>query len=91
MIFKLCGTPSDEYWKKSKLPLATMFKPQHPYESTLRERCDEFPRIAVNLLETLLSVDPEKRGTASSALDSEVTLCWSITNSKITKHIFVKC
>ncbi|KAL1824481.1 hypothetical protein ACET3Z_011259 [Daucus carota] len=71
MIFKLCGTPSDEYWKKSKLPLATMFKPQHPYESTLRERCDEFPRIAVNLLETLLSVDPEKRGTASSALDSE--------------------
>ncbi|GFY85226.1 protein kinase superfamily protein [Actinidia rufa] len=24
-IFKLCGSPSDEYWKKSKLPHATIF------------------------------------------------------------------
>lgn len=70
-IFKLCGSPSDEYWRKSKLPLATMFKPQHPYVSSLRERCKEFPKTAVNLLETFLSMDPYKRGTASSALDSE--------------------
>ncbi|XP_027073545.2 protein IMPAIRED IN BABA-INDUCED STERILITY 1 [Coffea arabica] len=70
-IFKLCGSPPDEYWKQSKLPLATMFKPQHPYESTLRERCKEFPKTAVNLIETLLSMDPQKRGTASAALESE--------------------
>ncbi|CAK9162954.1 unnamed protein product [Ilex paraguariensis] len=70
-IFKLCGTPPDEYWKKSKVPLATMFKPQHPYESTLRERCKEFPKTAVNLIETFISIEPDKRGTASSALDSE--------------------
>lgn len=70
-IFKFCGTPSDEYWQISKLPLATMFKPQHPYESTLREWCSEFPPTAINLLETLLSVEEHKRGTASSALDSE--------------------
>ncbi|KAI8534027.1 hypothetical protein RHMOL_Rhmol10G0056400 [Rhododendron molle] len=70
-IFKLCGSPSDDYWRKSKLPLATMFKPQHPYVSSLRERCKEFPKSAVTLLETFLSMDPHKRGTASSALDSE--------------------
>ncbi|XP_057486830.1 protein IMPAIRED IN BABA-INDUCED STERILITY 1-like isoform X1 [Actinidia eriantha] len=70
-IFRLCGSPPDEYWKKSKLPLATMFKPQHPYVSSLRERCKEFPKSAVNLLETFLSIEPHKRGTASSALDSE--------------------
>ncbi|CAK9162957.1 unnamed protein product [Ilex paraguariensis] len=70
-IFKLCGTPPDEYWKKSKLPLATMFKPQHPYESTIRERCKEFPKTAVNLIEAFLSIEHDKRRTASSALDSE--------------------
>ncbi|KAF8408150.1 hypothetical protein HHK36_007292 [Tetracentron sinense] len=70
-IFKLCGSPPDEYWKKSKLPHATIFKPQHPYESYLRDTCKEFPTTAVNLIETFLSVEPYKRGTASSALASE--------------------
>ncbi|KAJ8557191.1 hypothetical protein K7X08_002816 [Anisodus acutangulus] len=70
-IFKLCSSPSDEYWRKSKLPLATIFKPEHPYESALRDRCKELPKSAVNLIETLLSIDPHKCGTASSALDSE--------------------
>ncbi|GJW52359.1 probable serine/threonine-protein kinase, partial [Tanacetum coccineum] len=70
-IFKLCGTPPDDYWNKSKLPLATMFKPHHAYESTLHERCKDIPKTALNLIETLLSVDPCKRGTASSALEHE--------------------
>ncbi|CAI9109759.1 OLC1v1009654C1 [Oldenlandia corymbosa var. corymbosa] len=70
-IFKLCGSPPDEYWKQSRLPLATMFKPQQPYESTLRERCKEFPKSAVKLIEHFLSIDPQKRGTASAALQSE--------------------
>ncbi|GMP30651.1 hypothetical protein CsSME_00005222 [Camellia sinensis var. sinensis] len=70
-IFRLCGTPADDYWKKSKLPLASMFKPQHPYISSLRERCKELPKSAVTLLETFLSIEPYKRGTASSALESE--------------------
>ncbi|GFY87013.1 protein kinase superfamily protein [Actinidia rufa] len=70
-IFRLCGSPPDEYWKKSNLPLATMFKPQHPYVSSLREMFKEFPKSAVNLLETFLSIEPHKRGTASSALVSE--------------------
>lgn len=71
-IFKLCGSPPDEFWKKCKLPLATMFKPQTNYESSLQERCKGFPVTAVNLIEILLSIDPYKRGTASSALISEV-------------------
>ncbi|XP_027358841.1 protein IMPAIRED IN BABA-INDUCED STERILITY 1-like [Abrus precatorius] len=70
-IFKLCGSPPDEFWKKSKLPHATMFKPQANYESSLREKCIDFPATAVNLLETILSIDPNNRGTASSALMSE--------------------
>nr|GEV00893.1 probable serine/threonine-protein kinase At1g54610 [Tanacetum cinerariifolium] len=70
-IFKLCGTPPDDYWNKSKLPLATMFKPHHAYESTLHERCKDIPKTALSLIETLLSVDPCKRGTASSALEHE--------------------
>ncbi|GMH24279.1 hypothetical protein Nepgr_026122 [Nepenthes gracilis] len=36
-IFKLCGSPSEEYWKRSKLPHATIFKPQHPYRRCVAE------------------------------------------------------
>ncbi|OMO86685.1 hypothetical protein CCACVL1_09529 [Corchorus capsularis] len=70
-IFKLCGSPPDDYWKKSRLPHATLFKPQQPYDSCLRETFKDLPPSAVNLIETLLSVEPYKRGTASSALASE--------------------
>ncbi|KAG8379234.1 hypothetical protein BUALT_Bualt07G0067300 [Buddleja alternifolia] len=70
-IFKLCGSPPEDYWKKSKLPHATLFKPQHPYKSTLWETFKDLPEAAVTLIETLLSVEPYKRGTATSALASE--------------------
>ncbi|CAK7322838.1 unnamed protein product [Dovyalis caffra] len=70
-IFKLCGSPPEEYWKKSKLPHATLFKPQQPYDSCLRETFKDLPTTAVNLIETLLSVEPYKRGTTTSALASE--------------------
>ncbi|KAI3987731.1 hypothetical protein MKX01_028465 [Papaver californicum] len=70
-IFKLCGSPPEEYWKKLKLPRATIFKPQHPYESSIQETLNELPRTALSLIETFLSVEPYKRGNASSALASE--------------------
>ncbi|XP_010528375.1 PREDICTED: probable serine/threonine-protein kinase At1g54610 [Tarenaya hassleriana] len=73
-IYKLCGSPPDEFWKKCKLPHATMFKPQRTYESTLRDRCRDFTVNALNLFETFLSMEPGKRGTASSALNSEYFL-----------------
>ncbi|KDP31293.1 hypothetical protein JCGZ_11669 [Jatropha curcas] len=70
-IFKLCGSPPDEYWRKSRLPHATLFKPQQPYDSCLQETFKDLPTTAVNLIETLLSVEPYKRGSATSALKSE--------------------
>ncbi|GAB2215745.1 hypothetical protein Droror1_Dr00020143 [Drosera rotundifolia] len=70
-IFKLCGSPSEEYWKKSKLPHATIFKPQHPYRRCVAETFKEFPAPALSLMEILLSVDPADRGSAASALKSD--------------------
>ncbi|MQM00453.1 hypothetical protein Taro_033180 [Colocasia esculenta] len=70
-IFKLCGSPPDEYWKKSKLPHATIFKPHQLYESCLKDACKALPASAFKLIETLLSVEPCKRGTATSALQSK--------------------
>ena len=73
-IFKLCGSPPDEYWKKSKLPHSTLFKPQQHYESCILETFKDMPTSAVSLIATLLSVEHYKRGTASSALSSQVGL-----------------
>ncbi|KAJ8629477.1 hypothetical protein MRB53_022800 [Persea americana] len=70
-IFKLCGSPSEDYWKKSRLPHATIFKPQHPYKRCLAEVFKEFPSPALALLDVLLAVEPEQRGTAASALKSK--------------------
>lgn len=70
-IFRLCGSPSEAFWTKSKLPHATIFKPQHPYQRRLSETFKDFPPSAVALLDTLLAIEPEARGTAASALKSE--------------------
>ncbi|CAL9122530.1 unnamed protein product [Musa textilis] len=70
-IFKLLGSPSDEYWKKSKLPHATIFKPQHQYKRCFADTFKDFPSSALTLLDTLLAIEPENRGTAASALASE--------------------
>ncbi|XP_022736324.1 probable serine/threonine-protein kinase At1g54610 isoform X1 [Durio zibethinus] len=70
-IFKLCGSPSEEYWKKSKLPNATLFKPQQPYKRCIAETFKDFPSSSLPLIETLLSIDPEERSTATAALNSE--------------------
>uniref|UniRef100_A0A7N0UVH0 Protein kinase domain-containing protein n=1 Tax=Kalanchoe fedtschenkoi TaxID=63787 RepID=A0A7N0UVH0_KALFE len=70
-IFKLCGSPSEEYWKKPKLPHATSFKPNQPYKRRLTDTFKDFPPSALALIDVLLSMEPEGRGTASSALNSE--------------------
>ncbi|KAJ0891294.1 putative protein-serine/threonine kinase [Helianthus annuus] len=48
-----------------------MFKPHHAYQSSLRETCKQLPETAVDLIHTLLSVEPCERGPATSALKSE--------------------
>lgn len=70
-IFKLCGSPSEEYFRKSKLPHATIFKPHHPYKRCVAETLKDFPSSASNLIDVLLSIEPEARGSAASALNSE--------------------
>lgn len=71
-IFKVCGSPSEDYWRKSKLPHSTVFKPAQPYRRRVAETFKDFPATALELMETLLSVDPALRGTAAFALNSEV-------------------
>ncbi|KAH7865632.1 hypothetical protein Vadar_009120 [Vaccinium darrowii] len=70
-IFKLCGSPSDEYWQKSKLPHATIFKPQQPYRRCVAETFKDFSPSVLAFLDVLLAFEPEHRGSASSALQSE--------------------
>lgn len=70
-IFKLCGSPSEDYWRKSKLPHATIFKPQQPYRRCVAETFKDFPAPALALMETLLSIDPADRQSAANALRSE--------------------
>ncbi|KAF9681665.1 hypothetical protein SADUNF_Sadunf05G0025600 [Salix dunnii] len=70
-IYKLCGSPSDEYWKKSRLPNATLFKPRDPYKRCIRETFKSFPPSSLPLIETLLAIDPVERQTATAALKSE--------------------
>nr|CAB3446917.1 unnamed protein product [Digitaria exilis] len=70
-IFKLCGSPSEDYWAEAKLPDVTLFKPQRPYRRKIAETFKDFPPTALALLDTLLAIEPSARGTAASALDSE--------------------
>lgn len=73
-IYKLCGSPSDEYWKKAKLPNATLFKPREPYKRCIKETFKVIPPSALPLIDTLLAVDPAERKTATDALESEVNV-----------------
>ncbi|KAJ4873274.1 Protein kinase superfamily protein [Raphanus sativus] len=70
-IFKLCGSPLEDYWKRATLPLATSFKPSHPYKAVLAETFSHFPASALTLINKLLAIEPERRGSAASALRSE--------------------
>ncbi|KAJ0237673.1 serine/threonine-protein kinase [Hirschfeldia incana] len=70
-IFKLCGSPSEEYWKRSKLSHAAVFKPQKPYKRCVAETFKSLPSSALALVEVLLAVEPKGRGTTALALQSE--------------------
>ncbi|KAL7096947.1 hypothetical protein ACP275_10G112200 [Erythranthe tilingii] len=70
-IFKLCGSPTEEYWRKTKLPHTGSFKSQRVYKRRVADAFNDFPSSALNLVQVLLSIDPELRGSASSALKSQ--------------------
>ncbi|RXH72056.1 hypothetical protein DVH24_025557 [Malus domestica] len=71
-IFKLCGSPSEEYWRKSRLPHATLFKPQQSYKGCIAKVFKDFPPSSLLLIETLLAIDPAERRTATAALRNEL-------------------
>jgi cyclin-dependent kinase 12/13 len=69
MIFKLCGTPKEEYWKKQKL--SSTFRPPQSYKPSIFQAFKDFPESSLGLLSTLLALDPASRGFASSALQDD--------------------
>ncbi|CAI9302728.1 unnamed protein product [Lactuca saligna] len=89
-IFKLCGSPSEEYWRKSKLPHATIFKPQQPYKRCVGETFKDFPPFALMLLDSLLAFEPHNRGSSSSALHSEIHLS-SILYEWVMMSVWINC
>uniref|UniRef100_F2EAJ2 [RNA-polymerase]-subunit kinase n=1 Tax=Hordeum vulgare subsp. vulgare TaxID=112509 RepID=F2EAJ2_HORVV len=70
-IFKLCGSPSDEYWKKLEVPPTGMFKPLCHYKRCIAENFKDLTPSALVLLDKLLALEPEARGTAASSLQSD--------------------
>ncbi|KAL1211679.1 putative serine/threonine-protein kinase [Cardamine amara subsp. amara] len=73
-IYKLCGSPSEEYWKKITLPSTHKHSHQNPlpqFKRKLREVYKDFSPGALSLLDTLLALDPAERQTATEALMSD--------------------
>ncbi|CAH8386670.1 unnamed protein product [Eruca vesicaria subsp. sativa] len=70
-IFKLCGSPTEDYWRKLKLPPSAAFRPALPYGRRVAQMFKDLPTNVLSLLEALLSIDPDRRGSAAKALESE--------------------
>ncbi|KMZ72562.1 putative serine/threonine-protein kinase [Zostera marina] len=70
-IFRLCGSPSLDYWQRSRYSRAAIFKSSHYYRRCIKETFKGASSTTLALLDTLLAIEPEKRGTSNSALLSE--------------------
>ena len=67
----MCGSPTEDYWRKLKLPPSAPFKPALPYRRRVAEMFKDLPMKVLSLLEALLSIDPEQGGSAAIVLETE--------------------
>ncbi|XP_065339359.1 cyclin-dependent kinase 12 isoform X1 [Cloeon dipterum] len=68
-ISRLCGTPTPAVWPSiTRLPQFNAFKPKKLYRRRLREEFMFMPAGALELLDNMLCLDPNRRITAENAL-----------------------